>query len=235
MKANSPMIEYFSETAAVYDKRNQPLSAIATTLHFLTGLILQQAPVQARVLCVGVGTGAEILSLAQANPGWSFVGVDPAKGMLEVCSKRLEQAGVLDRCELIHGYVQDLPQLASFDIVLSFLVAHFVAREDRSGFYQAMWQRLLNKGFFVSAEISYDLHAEAFPLMLKNWEAVQSLMGATPESLAKLAVALHKELTVISPEETEKLLRQCGIEIPVRFFQAFMVTGWYGVKSYKDG
>jgi tRNA (cmo5U34)-methyltransferase len=231
MKTHSPVIEHFSDTAGSYDEKNQPLSTIANTLHFLISLILQCAPARARVLCVGVGTGAEILSLAQSFPEWTFVGVDPAKGMLEICGERLGQAGVLDRCELIHGYVQDVPLGEGFDVVLSLLVAHFVKREERLGFYQAMWQRLRNNGFFVSAEISYDLNADAFPLMLKNWERVQSLMGASATSLENLPVMLREQLAVISPAETEMLLKQCGIAIPVRFFQAFMISGWYGIKS----
>src|SRR5690606_13857820 len=116
-----------------------------------------------------------------------------ARGMLDACSEKLSQAGVLDRCKLIHGYVQDVPDDERFDIVLSLLVAHFIKREDRLGFYQAMWQCLRNNGFLVSAEISYDLNAEGFPLMLKNWEAVQSLMGANAESLENLPTMLREQ------------------------------------------
>ncbi|MDP4534747.1 class I SAM-dependent methyltransferase [Alkalimonas collagenimarina] len=231
MQADSVIIEHFSNTAGTYDKKNLPLSTLATTLHFLIGLILQPAPARARVLCVGVGTGAEILSLAQSFPQWTFVGIDPAKGMLEVCAERLSQAGILDRCELIHGYVQDLPPGEHYDVVLSILVAHFVKREDRLGFYQAMWQRLSNNGFFVSAELSYDLNADGFPLILKNWQRVQALMGASADSLEKLPAVLREQLTIISPTDTEALLKQCGIAVPVRFFQAFMISGWYGIKS----
>lgn len=46
--------------------------------------------------------GAEILSLAQAFPEWTCVGVDPAQGMLDVCREILAAAGVSGRCELVH-------------------------------------------------------------------------------------------------------------------------------------
>lgn len=231
MKANSPMIEHFSNNAGTYDKKNLPLSTLATTLHFLISLILQPAPARARVLCVGVGTGAEILALSQSFPQWTFVGIDPAKGMLEVCEERLSQAGILDRCELIHGYVQDLPQNESYHVVLSIMVAHFVKHQDRLGFYQAMWQRLRQEGCFISTEISYDLNSEAFAFMLQNWQRVQAMMGASADSLEKLPAVLREQLTIISPADTEALLKQCGIAVPVRFFQAFMISGWYGIKD----
>lgn len=230
MKTSPSVIDHFSAAAGAYDEKNRQLAPISENMHFLIRLLLKEAPAQARVLCVGVGTGAEILSLAKAFPEWTFVGVDPARGMLDVCRERLGNADVLNRCELIHGYVHDAPQGANFDIALSVLVAHFVKREERLSFYQAMSDRLRANGVLVNTEISFDLDSPEFPLMLKNWESVQLLMGATPESLANLAQVLREMLSVLSPAETESLLRQSGFAVPVRFFQAFMISGWYGIK-----
>lgn len=231
MKENPTVIDHFTEAAKAYDLKNQQLAPITDNMYFLIRLILKNAPARARVLCVGVGTGAEIFSLANLFPEWTFVGVDPSIGMLDVCREKLKSAGVLDRCELIHGYVHDVPQGQNFEIALSVLVAHFVKREDRLSFYKAMFDRLCVKGILVNTEISFDLNSQEFPLMLKNWESIQQLMGATPESLANLSQVLHEGLTVISPKETEGLLSQSGIHLPIRFFQAFMITGWYGIRS----
>lgn len=230
MTIKSSIVEHFSDTAYLYDSKNEPLSAIADAMHFLIRMVLQRAPENARVLCVGVGTGSEVLSLALAFPKWRFVCVDPAKGMLEVCAKRLAQAGLLERCELIHGYIEDIAPAEDFEVVLGILVAHFVKREERRGFYQAMWQHLRPQGFLVNTEISYDLDSDTFPLMLQNWEAVQRLMGASDESIKRLPVALREHLSILSPAETELVLKQCGIEMPVRFFQAFMISGWFALK-----
>lgn len=231
MEPSPTVIDHFTEAAKVYDEKNRQLAPITDNMHFLIRLILKNAPVRARVLCVGVGTGAEILSLSNAFPEWTFFGVDPSVGMLNVCRARLESAGVLNRCELIQGYVHDVPSGENFDVALSVLVAHFVKREDRLNFYQAMSSRLCTGGFLINTEISYDLNSPEFPLMLKNWEAIQLLMGATPESLANLSQVLHEMLSVISPIETENLLKQSGIHLPIRFFQAFMISGWYGTKN----
>ncbi|CAN5676663.1 class I SAM-dependent methyltransferase [soil metagenome] len=231
MKANPTVIDHFSDAARAYDEKNRQLAPIADNMHFLIRLLLKNAPAHARVLCVGVGTGAEILSLSKSFPEWTFVGVDPAIGMLDVCRERLRSSGVLDRCELIHGYVHDVPVGENFDIALSILVAHFVKREDRLSFYQALFDRLRTNGILVNTEISFDLNSQEFPLMLKNWEAVQLLMGATPESLVNLSQVLREMLSVISPKETESLLKKTGIQLPVQFFQAFMISGWYGTKE----
>ena len=217
------------DVADGYDRRNDALAPISNDLHFLLRLVLTDLPADARVLCVGVGTGAEILSLATAYPGWSFVGVDPSAEMLAVGRRRLEQAGLLHRCELIQGYVEDAPREA-FDAVVSLLVAHFIKGEDRPPFYAAIHDRLRPGGRFASAEISGDLDAPEFPAMLENWKQVQTLMGATPQSLENLPGMMREVLGVLPPEETLALWRAAGFAMPIPFFQAFMIRGWHAVK-----
>jgi tRNA (cmo5U34)-methyltransferase len=229
MKNNPSAIDHFNDTAKQYDERNRQLAPIINNLHFLIRLILKNIPDRARVLCVGVGTGAEILSLSETFTEWRFVGVDPSIGMINICKEKLKIAGVLDRCEFINGYVHDVPEEEKFDAVLSILVGHFVKREDRLHFYTGMCNRLYPNGILINTEISFDLNSQHFPLMLKNWEAIQSLMGATSESLANLSLQLREMLTVMSPNEIEVLLNQSGLHSPVRFYQAFMIHGWYGI------
>lgn len=221
---------FSSEAAEAYDRRNAGLRPISEALHFLMRLALIDLPADARVLCVGVGTGAEILSLAAACPGWTFVGVDPSAEMLEVGRRRLEKAGMMDRVELIHGYLDDVAE-TGFDAVLALLVAHFIKRSERPAFYAAVHDRLRAGGRFLSAEISGDLDRPEFPAMLADWEQVQTLMGATPESLARLPEMLRDVLTVLPPEETERLWRNAGFALPVPFFQAFMIRGWHAVRD----
>ncbi len=228
---NKPSTDFFNnEAAGRYDERNNKLSDISGCLHFLITLALKDLPVRSRVLCVGVGTGAEILSLSRAFPEWTFVALDPSIAMLDICRERLKDADVADRCEFVHGHTQDLPSAPDFDAALSILVAHFVKHDDRLNFFRQMTDRLKSGGYLINAEISFDLNSAEFPSMLKNWEAVQTLMGATPESLATLPEQLKELLTVLPPSETESLLRQSGIDLPVRFFQALMICAWYGKK-----
>ncbi len=214
-----------------YDERNSKLAPISDNLHFLMRLVLAKAPAQAKVLCVGVGTGAEILSLAQAFPNWTFTGLDPSASMLEVCAERLQKAGFSNRCQLVHGYIQDVEEGANFDIALSILVAHFVKTEERGGFFKHMTNRLKTGGVLINAEISADLNAPEFPHMLEDWKQVQTLMGATPESLAGLENQLRNTLEILPPQTTETILRQSGIPTPIRFFQSILIQAWHGRKS----
>lgn len=222
--------EIFTQAhSEVYDARNSRLASIQDNLHALMKLILKDLPPQSRLLCVGAGTGAEMISLAKSFPYWRFVGLDPAPAMLEVCQKRLTEEHLSGRCQLVHGYIDAIPADDQFDAVISILVGHFVPKPERLAFYQSMAQRLRPQGQLIMAEISYDLASKAFPAMLKNWEGLQSQLGSTPDSLTNLAHTLQNTLAVLSPEDVEKLLSQADMN-PVRFFQSFMITGWHSLK-----
>ncbi|WP_041802422.1 class I SAM-dependent methyltransferase [Micavibrio aeruginosavorus] len=226
------MTNFFTaDISKSYDERNNKLAAIADNMHFLIRLLLKDLPTDARILCVGVGTGAEILSLARAYPKWSFVGVDPSMEMLEVCKQNLKNAGISNPCELIHGYIHDVSNTEKFDAVLSILVGHFIPRDERIAFYTDMQQRLKTGGYFINTEISSDLNSAEFPDMLRAWKTLQMQMGGTDDSIKNIPHLLKNILSVTSPEETENFIRSSGIEQPVRFFQAFMIVGWFGIKG----
>jgi len=104
MRNEEIVMQFFNKSASEgYDERAQRIGAINDNLHFLIRLILQDLPWDARILCVGVGTGMEMVRLAQVFPGWRFTGVDPSGAMLDVCRQRLREAGFESRCELIEG------------------------------------------------------------------------------------------------------------------------------------
>lgn len=229
MNKNTP--DFFNQDMAVaYDNRNSRLSKISDCYLFLLSLVLKDLPQKAKILCVGAGTGAEILFLSKIYPEWSFVALEPSKPMLDVCREKIKKEGLEDRCEFVNGYIHDMKNTEDFDGVLSVLVGHFVPLKDRPKFYKDMTDRLKKGGKLINLEISFDLESKEFPEMLKNWEAIQTLMGATPESITMLPKQLKEMLTVIPPEETKRLIRNSGIKTPISFFQGFMIHGVCGVK-----
>jgi tRNA (cmo5U34)-methyltransferase len=227
---SNPPVDFFNqEMAERYDERNRALAPISDNLHFLIRMVLEHLPARAKVLSVGAGTGVDILALAPIFPEWRFVAVEPSLSMLNVCRKKIESAGFADRCEFVHGFASDVAESPEFDAVLAVLVAHFVKREERVEFYRSLTRRLKPGGVLVNTELSFDLDSSEFPAMVKNWQGVQKRMGGTPESLAMLPQQLREVLTVLPPAESERMLREAGLDLPVRFFQAFLMTGWHGV------
>src|SRR3546814_10014420 len=58
------------------------------SLHRMVTLLLaERVPPNGRVLVLGAGGGLELRALAEAQPGWSFDGVDPSGDMLRLDRK----------------------------------------------------------------------------------------------------------------------------------------------------
>lgn len=225
--------EFFNQcNAASYDDRTQRISSITDNLHFLIRLILQDLPADANILCVGVGTGAEITRLAEHFPQWRFTGVDPSGAMLDVCRGRLQKLGLESRCELIHGYVADVAGGEAFDGVLCLLVAHFLKdNTERQALFNAMTQRLRPNGYLINAEISFDPNSRQFDSLLEQWKVMHRHAGATDENLASMGYHLKETLAVVPPETTEELLRNSDLPLPVQFFQSLFIRAWYARKQ----
>lgn len=64
-----------------------------------------------RILDVGCGSGFGTLTLALANPGATFVGVDLSPASLDLAQKRMEHHGFGDRCRFEVLRLEDLDQL----------------------------------------------------------------------------------------------------------------------------
>jgi tRNA (cmo5U34)-methyltransferase len=86
------MLEHFSNPDAVKHYAEGPPRFVPgfADLHRMTGILLaEQTPQDARVLVLGAGGGLELKALAEAEPGWTFVGVDPAAEMLKLAERTL--------------------------------------------------------------------------------------------------------------------------------------------------
>lgn len=215
-----------AEFSRQYDANNLRLSPIADNLHFLISLLLRDLPQNAHILCVGVGTGTEILHLAEAHPGWHFTGVDPSPAMLEICAEKLSRQGVASRCNLSEGYISDVPADKKYDAVLCLLVTHFIQNPQRLGIYQQMAERLIRGGQIVVAEIAGDMEAPDFDEKLQSWMAIQDLNGNPQRSPEEIRAQLSQRLLLLAPEKTEELIARAGFATPMRFFQSFLIHAW---------
>src|SRR3546814_14453128 len=103
-----------------------PYTTLFRSLHFLLETVFAGLPDDARLLCVGAGTGAEIAHLAQRFPGWRFLALDPSPAMPDACRTRAERDGFADRVGFHAGLVDTLPEAAPFDGAPRFLVSQFL-------------------------------------------------------------------------------------------------------------
>ena len=231
---NDPIVEMFdSRSVEDYEKFNSYFEPLAESLYLLTVLTLKDLPEDAKILCVGVGAGADIIGLAHRKPSWEFTGIEPSKTMFEGCKKNLESKGLTDRCHLFQGYLSDFQSSETYDAVLCFFVFHFIPLEERKKMFADINKYLKPEGTFVHAEISCDLESETFPQELEDWKSLHGYAGATEEKLAEMGKVLKEQLSILSPQKTETLLRELKFDTPTLFFQSFLIRAWHSKKLFK--
>jgi tRNA (cmo5U34)-methyltransferase len=170
MKSPEPAIVFDQKRASSYDQQFDALAPTRDALHLQIRIILSELPVDANILCVGVGTGAELIYLAQAFPRWRFTAVEPAAPMLDICRRKAEESGIASRCTFHQGYVDSLPASEAFHAATCILVSHFFMKSDeRSHFFQQIAARLQPGGYLVSADLTADMATAEYQSLLEVW------------------------------------------------------------------
>ena len=228
MQKPEPHAAFGEAHAASYDERYAKLAAMRDALHLLIGAVLADLPAEARVLCVGAGTGHELIYLANKFPGWRFAVVEPAGAMLNVCRRKADECGIAARCEFHEGYLGSLPAGAPLDAATSLLVSQFVlAREARVGFFREIAGRLRQGGYLVNADLAADIASDEYRSLMDVWVRLMRETGSSAEQLEKLRVAYGRDVAVLPVEQVSEMIVAGGFETPVEFLQTGLIHGWY--------
>ncbi len=218
----------FDQAAAGYDKQWSNLSAINECLYLLLRSIFAEIRPDANILCVGAGTGKEIVHLADLFPTWQFMAVEPSGAMTDVCGQNIEKAGLADRCRFHQGYVDSLPQDESFDAATSFLVSQFILdQNERKNFFREIAIRLKPNGILVNTDLSFDRNIDIYADILAVWFRTMSSADMTPEALEKMKATYNKDVGILPPAAVAAIIRSAGFQTPVNFFQAGLIQGWF--------
>ena len=220
--------------AASYDERFARLAPMRDALHLVTQLALAELPPGARVLCVGAGTGAELLHLAAAFPGWSFTAVDPSEPMLRRCRARVEAAGLSARCRFHEGTVETLPEeVGPFDGATALLVSQFlVDREARRGFFRAIADRLRPGAPLVVADLACPTPPGG---LLELWERAWLFAGVHAEHVARMRETFGAQVAVLPPNDVAAIIAAGGFEAPLQCYQSVLIHGWLARRDHGMG
>jgi tRNA (cmo5U34)-methyltransferase len=219
--------EIFQQQAASYDSQWAKTAPIRHCLHLLLDSLFVGLPADARILCVGVGTGTEMAHLALQNPGWRFTAVEPSAAMLAVCRERAEQEGFVSRCDFHQGYLESLPESEAHDAATCFLVSQFILEpQARSAFFAEIAERLKPGGLLASSDLAADVNSAEYEVLLTAWMNMMAAAEVSPEAMARMRQAYARDVGVLSPQRTAAIISAAGFALPVPFFQAGLIHAW---------
>lgn len=191
------------------------------SLHWMIGLQLaERMPGDGRLLVLGVGGGMEIKALAQEYSGWRFIGVDPLQDMLDLAGHTT--APHRERVELHHGYIDAAPS-GLFNGAVSLLTFHSIPHAKRLVTLTALRARLRPGAPLVVMHISLP---EGAPERSRWLARYLTLAGVPDVNAADAKDAMQTQLSILSPEEDEALLRQAGFRHVNLFFSGLSFKGW---------
>ncbi len=205
------------------DRTRRLVPGHADLLKMATVLVSERAPVQAQVLVVGAGGGAELNAFAQTHPRWRFVGVDPSEPMLQVAQATL--GPLVTRVAFHQGYVHTAPA-GPFDAATCLLTMHFVGLDERLPTLKEIHRRLKPGAPFVMAHLSFPQAPDEKALWLSRYAAFAVSSGVDPEAARRAAPTIGASLPLLGPDEEEVLLQQAGFSRPSLFYTGLAFRGW---------
>ncbi len=188
-------------------------------------LLREQAREDAHILVHGAGGGLELRALADANPGWSFTGVDPARAMLD--KARSVMGDEASRVCFHYGYIDDAPE-GPFDGATSFLTLHFLTADDRRNTVAEVVRRLKPGAPFVVAHSSFPQSEPDRSIWLARYARFALASGADPMMLQKALQAVTASDTMFDPTFDQQILESGGLRNVEQFYAAFTWRGWVG-------
>lgn len=222
----------FDQQASSYDDRWAKTAPIRSALHFLLEAVFAGLPDEARVLCVGAGTGEEIEYLARRFPRWTFVAVDPSGAMLDVCRAKAEKGGFTARCHFHEGYLESLPDLGAFDAATCFLVSQFILDpQARSDFFRGIAARLHPGGILTSSDLASDVASSEYDALLRTWLNMMLAAGIPAAGLEQMRAAYTRDVAMLPPATVASVIASGGFDEPVRFYQAGLIHAWFARRA----
>lgn len=204
-----------------YDDRVKSLIPGYDAFHEVTAAkLMRKFPEKGHFLIVGVGTGSELVTFANANPNWTFVVQDISKDMLEICKEKCEEAGILDRVTFNeHDIVDKELEGMKFDAITCLFVLHFIKTLEKKTEFLKMLSGLLNPmGSLYLADM---MLPEIDDIYQRNEMAEYCIMKGLPrEMYYDFIKGLNTRFDVLGYHDYIDLVRRSGFELKNSYFKA---------------
>lgn len=218
----------FDKQASGYEEQQKKLAPVHDGLYFQLEWIFSELPQTARMLCVGLGAGAELSYLACRFPSWRFTAVEPSGAMLDVCRQKAEKEGFISRCTFHEGYVESLPDIELHDAATCFMVSQFILdNKERSNFFREISNRLKDNGILVSSDLSSSVGTPEYDALLKVWVSMLHAAKVPADAIEKTHSAWTKDVAILPPDEVKSIIERGGFNLPVQFYQSGFVHAWF--------
>ncbi|QEG24788.1 class I SAM-dependent methyltransferase [Mariniblastus fucicola] len=216
----------FHDPKAVAQYADSPGRAVpgfADMQRMATLLLAERVGSNGRILVVGAGGGLELKVFADAEPSWTFDGVDPSPAMLDLARQTLGTH--VTRVALHEGKIDVAPE-GPFDAATCLLTLHFANLEERRQMLTAIRGRLKPNAPLITLQLSFSQASGAREQWLSRYTAYVVSSGVDPQKASRASEAIDSHLTILDPQQDESLLREAGFYDVSLFYAGLAYRGW---------
>ena len=220
---------YGHEWAANYEKRANAAMPGREGLYRLCLAAFRGIASPARILVVGCGTGEELLLLLKAYPEATFVGIEPAQPMLDLCAQHVAASTMSHRVRLLSVSLDAFADVEPFDAATSILVSQHVEPDAAAGRFFAKIAALLKPDGCLSSADTHVAAGQDRDAMVTLWCEQAAMSGMDADVLDGMRNMLRSHL--LRDEATiVGLLRAAGFERILKPFSSLIYGAWIAHK-----
>jgi len=225
MVGMTPGALFEGDKARYYEQRTRRVVTGFDLLHDLAARAMaENAPAGARVLCLGAGTGNEILALQKHRNDLTFLAVDISPEMVAQGMERCPEA------EFLVGTIAEVDPEARFDAATAHLVFHFM---NDALFRTALAE--LSERLKPNAPLVYgQMEGPDDPLYRQLWES-EGREHNSPEITAVAYDSIRESTALRDAEAIDACFAEAGFMRPVRFFRGGHFVGGFTRKVAAPG
>lgn len=185
----------------------------------------------AKILVIGCGTGEELITLAKALPLASFVAIDPAEPMLELCRRRLADEGLSGRIKLYNSTLDEFSSPLRFDAATAVLVSQHLSLDFKvQRFFQDIAAFLKPGGLLYSADLHIGTGQDRDALM-DLWYNNVVMSGIDSEMADGMLLKIKTEICLRNEEVITGFIQHAGFEKTLMPFRSGLYGSWAACKS----
>jgi tRNA (cmo5U34)-methyltransferase len=220
-------------TAAVFDDMlERSIPFYAEMQRMTVELARRFAQPGSAVVDLGCSTGTTLAQLAAAidDPTIRLVGLDASEPMLSRTRQRLVREGVLGRCELVTGDLNEDFPLGDPSVVILNWTLQFVRPLNRDAVIRRIYEQLRDRGCLIVLEKVLGNESLLNRLYIDLYYDFKKRRGYSELEIAQKRESLENVLIPYRLDENLELLRRNGFQIRDTFFRWYHWAGFLGCK-----
>jgi tRNA (cmo5U34)-methyltransferase len=189
------------------------------------------------VVDLGCSTANTLLLLARGldDPTVRLVGLDSSRPMLDKARAKLAAAGVLDRCRLVEGDLDQEIELPPASVVVMNWTLQFVRPLHRDTLVRTVYDHLLDRGCLIVLEKVLGDESLLNRLYIDLYYDFKERNGYSESEIAQKRESLENVLIPYRIDENLQMLRRNGFPINDVFFRWYHWAGFLGIKLEARG